>query len=57
MPVFDGLFPEPWNGIVQTMLFELANFYSLARLRLHVLDRLVERHDHVGLERREVVGR
>ena len=41
MPVFDGLFPEPWNGIVQTMLFELANFYSLARLRLHTEGTLV----------------
>lgn len=35
IPVFEGLLPEPHNTIVLKMLFELANWYSLAKLRVH----------------------
>ena len=35
MPVFAGLFPEPFDRLIQDMLFELACFHAFARLRLH----------------------
>lgn len=34
IPVFDGLFPEPLNSIVLDVLFVLATFHGLAKLRL-----------------------
>jgi hypothetical protein len=36
MPVFDGLLPSPHNRIVQDLLFELATWHALAKLRLHL---------------------
>lgn len=35
MPVFEGLFPEPHDDIVQDLLFTLAEWQALAKLRLH----------------------
>ena len=35
IPVFDGLFPEPHQGILMDLLFELATWHALAKLRLH----------------------
>ena len=35
MPVFDGLLPEPHNKKVQQLLFVLAHWHSLAKLRIH----------------------
>jgi hypothetical protein len=33
--VFDGLLPEPHNEIVMTLLFRLAEWHALAKLRMH----------------------
>ncbi|KAG6895033.1 hypothetical protein C0992_003455 [Termitomyces sp. T32_za158] len=35
MPVFEGLLEEPYNGIVLDLLFTLAEWHALAKLRLH----------------------
>jgi hypothetical protein len=35
IPVFEHLLPEPHNDIVLTLLFELAYWHALAKLRLH----------------------
>jgi hypothetical protein len=35
IPVFEGLLPSPHNEIVTTLLFELATWHALAKLRLH----------------------
>lgn len=35
IPVFDGLLPEPHNSTVLTLLFNLANWHALAKLRMH----------------------
>ncbi|KAG2741798.1 hypothetical protein P692DRAFT_201726206, partial [Suillus brevipes Sb2] len=35
MPVFDGLFPAPQNQIVQDLLFTLAHWHGLSKLRMH----------------------
>ncbi len=35
IPAFEGLMPEPYNGVVLTMLFELCQWHAYAKLRLH----------------------
>ena len=35
MPVFEGLFPPEHDGEFQTLLFQLAQWHALAKLRLH----------------------
>lgn len=35
IPVFEGLLDHPHDGILQTLLFELATWHALAKLRLH----------------------
>ncbi len=35
IPVFDGLLDEPYNSIVLDMLFLLASWHALAKLRMH----------------------
>ena len=35
IPVFDGLLPQKHDTIVQKLLFELATWHGLAKLRLH----------------------
>jgi flagellar hook-associated protein FlgK len=35
IPVLEGLLPEPHNEIVMTLLFRLAEWHALAKLRLH----------------------
>lgn len=35
IPVFDGLLPEPHNKVVLKLLFDLAHWHGLAKLRLH----------------------
>ena len=35
MPVFEGLFPSEHNQVIQTLLFQLAQWHALAKLRLH----------------------
>src|SRR5271168_232037 len=35
IPVFDGLLPEPHNTHVLKLLFELAHWHGLAKLRMH----------------------
>ncbi|KAF7976664.1 hypothetical protein HWV62_6005 [Athelia sp. TMB] len=34
-PAFEGLLPEPHNKIVMTLLFRLAEWHALAKLRMH----------------------
>ena len=34
--MFDGLLPEPHNEIVMTLLFRLAEWHALAKLRMHI---------------------
>ena len=38
MPVFEGLLPSGHDNIVQTLLFCLAEWQALAKLRLHTED-------------------
>jgi hypothetical protein len=42
MPVFEGLLPQKHNRIVQKVLFELATWHGLAKLRLHTESTLTE---------------
>ena len=35
MPVFDGLLEEPYNGTVLDLLFSMATWHGLAKLRQH----------------------
>ncbi|KAG2029535.1 hypothetical protein BDR03DRAFT_880453, partial [Suillus americanus] len=35
IPVFEDLLPEPFNALVLDLLFELATWHGLAKLRLH----------------------
>lgn len=35
MPAFEGLLPEPYNGRVMSLLYVLAKWHSLAKLRTH----------------------
>lgn len=35
LPVFEGLLDEPFNGQVMDLLFTMAEWHSLAKLRLH----------------------
>ncbi|KAJ7469128.1 hypothetical protein FB451DRAFT_1006634, partial [Mycena latifolia] len=35
IPAVDGLLPEPWNSEVLDVLFTLAEWHSLAKLKLH----------------------
>ncbi|KAF8440991.1 hypothetical protein L210DRAFT_3399787, partial [Boletus edulis BED1] len=44
MPVFEGLLPPMHNDIVQTLLFRLAEWHALAKLRLHTDDTLALLH-------------
>lgn len=40
LPVFEGLLPEPHNTIILDLLFTLAVWHALAKLRLHTDDSL-----------------
>ena len=44
IPVFDGLLPEPHNTHVLNLLFGLAHWHSLAKLRMHTDTTLVILH-------------
>ena len=44
MPVFEGLLPPIHEDIVQTLLFRLAEWHALAKLRLHTKDTLALLH-------------
>ncbi|KAF8585298.1 hypothetical protein K439DRAFT_1343822, partial [Ramaria rubella] len=35
MPAFEGLFPQPLEGIIQHLLFVMASWHSLAKLHMH----------------------
>lgn len=35
IPVFDGLLPEPYNEQIRQLLFTLAHWHALAKLRMH----------------------
>ena len=35
IPVFDGLLPEPFNGMLLRLLYKAAEWHALAKLRLH----------------------
>lgn len=36
MPVFEGLFPSPFDGYIQDLLFDLAEWHAYAKLRMHI---------------------
>ncbi|KAJ7220515.1 hypothetical protein GGX14DRAFT_354385 [Mycena pura] len=40
IPVIEHLLPEPFNGMIMTMLFRLAEWHALAKLRMHTDDTL-----------------
>lgn len=40
IPAFEGLLPEPHNNILMDMLFSLATWHGLAKLRQHTTDSL-----------------
>ena len=40
MPVFEGLLPPKHEDIVQILIFQLAEWHALAKLRLHTDDTL-----------------
>lgn len=42
MPAFEGLLPQKHNRIVQKLLFELATWHGLAKLRLHTESTLTD---------------
>ncbi|KAF8074854.1 hypothetical protein FPV67DRAFT_601603 [Lyophyllum atratum] len=44
IPVFEGLLPEPYNNIIIDLLFTLAEWHCLAKLRLHT-DSTLQRLD------------
>ncbi|KIK35174.1 hypothetical protein CY34DRAFT_56217, partial [Suillus luteus UH-Slu-Lm8-n1] len=46
IPVFDGLLPEPHNQTVLTLLFTMAHWHGLAKLRMHS-DLTLDIMDHV----------
>jgi hypothetical protein len=46
IPVFEGLLPEPHNTIVLDLLFTLAHWHSLAKLRTHT-DVTIQRLDEL----------
>ena len=35
IPAFDGLLPEPFNGMLLRLLYKAAEWHALAKLRLH----------------------
>lgn len=35
IPVFEGLLPEPYNSVLLDLLFTLAEWHALAKLRIH----------------------
>ena len=35
IPVFEGLLPEPFNGMLLCLLYKAAEWHALAKLRLH----------------------
>ena len=40
IPIFDGLFPDEHNASIRILLFRLAEWHALAKLRLHTEDSL-----------------
>ena len=56
IPVFDGLFDEPHNTTVMELLFTMAHWHSLAKLRMHhdlLLDCLDEATKTLGVRLRK----
>ncbi|KZV84874.1 hypothetical protein EXIGLDRAFT_623736 [Exidia glandulosa HHB12029] len=41
-PCFEGLFPDPWDDEIQLLLFTLARWHKLAKLRLHTESTLLQ---------------
>ncbi|PBK62343.1 hypothetical protein ARMSODRAFT_895705, partial [Armillaria solidipes] len=35
IPIFEGLLPEPFNGLLLTLLYRVAEWHTLAKLRMH----------------------
>lgn len=48
LPVFDGLFPEPYNSVVLDLLFLCAHWHALAKLRMHT-DQTLELLDDITI--------
>ena len=59
IPVIDRLLPEPYNGKLMTLLFRLAEWHALAKLRMHTehtLDCLTQATIAIGQELRSFKG-
>lgn len=59
IPVFDGLFPEPYNKAILDLLFTCAHWHGLAKLRMHTdltLNIFDEATVKLGAEFRAFVG-
>jgi hypothetical protein len=59
MPVFEGLFGS-WDDLVQDLLYDLAVWHALAKLRLHresTLELLTQATRHLGFSLRRWVAR
>ena len=55
IPVFDRLLPEPFNGIVLTLLYQTAKWHALAKLKVHsesTLDHLESQTKVLGQQMR-----
>jgi hypothetical protein len=60
IPVFDGLLPEPHNTCILKLLFDLAHWHGLAKLRMHTdstLDLLSQVTIALGARIREFQGK
>ncbi|KAG6815464.1 hypothetical protein H0H93_009743, partial [Arthromyces matolae] len=56
MPVFEGLLDEPYNTIILDLLFTLAEWHALAKLRLHT-DTTLQRLDLLTSELGRILRR
>lgn len=60
MPAFEGLFPEPFDGQIQILLYRFAEWHALAKLRMQTdttLDLLTSATKTLGRETRRFVSK
>lgn len=60
IPVFDGLFPEPHNGVIMRLLFTCSHWHGLAKLRMHTettVNILAETTRQLGIAFRSFVSK
>lgn len=56
MPAFEGLFPCPYDNYIQTLLYRLAEWHALAKLRMHTDTTLAHLESATATLGREVRG-